>query len=428
MKKIIGLLLCAFIVFSCLSAVTAFSAEQDNSEQKFSLGKTVKTNHDMGYSGEFEIGKDDPHYGWELGGFYAEGFTSSTSDDKNNPVFLKKPYDKVRLIFTLNQDINKLNGNENMKISEDKNGYDEAFGIKKTNFKHGALIIRKTNYDNSQDKPVIYTDFLAQKCSLNTNTEVELFDEGDYEVALDYEIENNPRKIFGLSIVPTYTDYRIAFNFSVRNGNCTVFPFDIKTKAGLSNTSITENGFYLDLSKSRYLDINVKCENINKDDTMETRFTEFAKDGEEYTDEGIYTITVSNKYTGELTTNKICVGNDEIAKAVVATGLSVKEIKEYLKNGATIDKNGVITLATNETVATLPINSVSTESEKNGTFSFVYAVIPIAALIIIAAVLIITVRIKKKLKLTNPVTIYEEDPEAETESEVEAKDEKDNGK
>ena len=413
MKRITGLLLFAFII-SNLSVLSVFAAEQNNNGQTYSLGETVKTNHDKGYSGEKEIGENDPHYGWELGSFFAEGFTASTNDSNNNTVFLKNPDDKVKLMFTLKQDINKLNGDENLTISEDKNGYDEVLGVEMTNFKHGALIIRKTNFEGSQEEPVIYTDFLSEKCSLNSATEVENFDEGDYEVALDYEIESNPRKVFGLSIVPTYSDYRIAFNFSVRNGNCMVFPFDVKTKAELSNTSITENGFYLDMEKSRYLDINIKCETIN-DDTMDTLFSGFAKDGEEYTDEGIYTITVSNKYTGELTTKKIYVGDDEIAKAVVANGLTVKEIKEYIKNGATIDKNGIITLATNETVAaasgTTHAPTESTVSEKPGSFSFLYAVIPIAAAVLIAAVLIITVRIKKKIELSNPVTKNEDESE-----------------
>lgn len=37
-----------------------------------------------------------------------------------------------------------------------------------------------------------------------------------------------------------------------------VYPFDTVNKNELTNTSVTENGFYLDLAKSKYLDINVK--------------------------------------------------------------------------------------------------------------------------------------------------------------------------
>jgi len=77
-----------------------------------------------------------------------------------------------------------------------------------------------------------------------------------------------------------------------------IFPFDVKTGAELTNTAITENGFYLDLAKSRYLDINIKKEVLkNGADglTEDIRFNKPAKDGYEYIDEGIYTITVSNR-------------------------------------------------------------------------------------------------------------------------------------
>ena len=39
-----------------------------------------------------------------------------------------------------------------------------------------------------------------------------------------------------------------------------VFPFDVTTGAELTNTAFTENGFYLDLAKSRYLDIDIQRE------------------------------------------------------------------------------------------------------------------------------------------------------------------------
>ena len=99
-----------------------------------------------------------------------------------------------------------------------------------------------------------------------------------------------------------------------------VYPFDIKTKAELSDRAITENGFKLDLAKSRYLDINIVKDNVQKDSsgtTTDTRFNKSAKDGNEYTDEGIYTITVSNKYTGQTTVKTIYVGNEDVMKAFI---------------------------------------------------------------------------------------------------------------
>lgn len=121
--------------------------------------------------------------------------------------------------------------------------------------------------------------------------------------------------------------------FSVRNGNCMVYPFDVVTGAELTNSSITENGFYLDLAKSRYLNIDIKKE-VRKEGaeglTEDVRFNKPAKDGEQYTDEGIYTITVSNVYTNQTTTKVIYVGTDDVLKAHVTTGLSIADVEYQL--------------------------------------------------------------------------------------------------
>lgn len=143
-----------------------------------------------------------------------------------------------------------------------------------------------------------------------------------------------------------YHNYRISFNFSVRNGNCMVFPFDVLTKSELINTSVTENGFYIDFANSKYLNVNIKKEILKEGAnglTEDTRFNRPAKSGEEYTDEGIYTITAKNEYTNEKTTKKIYVGKDNILKAHVQTGYSINDIRNMVKLGAKIDKNGKIT-------------------------------------------------------------------------------------
>lgn len=44
--------------------------------EKIKLGKRIKT-EDEGYTGQIDIDKDDPHYGWELGEFFVSGFTSN---------------------------------------------------------------------------------------------------------------------------------------------------------------------------------------------------------------------------------------------------------------------------------------------------------------------------------------------------------------
>ena len=195
----------------------------------------------------------------------------------------------------MNQDIDALNGSSKIRIKSDKKITDQNFELPMTNFYRGALIIRYTDYQNITHDPVIYTDFLQAYVFPFANTKAELFEEGDYEVALDYSIDKE--------------HYRIAFNYSIRNSNCMVYPFDVVTKSEMVNSSYTENGFYLDLARSRYLDINVKRV-VMANGVEDIRFNRSARDGEQYTDEGIYIITVKNKVTGEQTEKRIYVGAD----------------------------------------------------------------------------------------------------------------------
>ena len=337
-----------------LSPVNAFATENESNtdnELKHYFSDVVNTGKDNGYSKEKEITKKDPHYGWKLGEFYISGYTSETDENSDNPVFLKTVDDTVTLWFTLEQDIDNLNpdddGESSLSISEDKNGYDQNFGIDKTNFGKGALIIKYTDSQHKDEDPVIYTDYLSA-LKEDADTKVKLFEEGDYEVALDYEIKNNPRKIGPVSVIPTYTNYRISFKFSVRNGNCMVYPSDVLTEEELTNTAITENGFKLDLAKSRYLDVTVKKEVLKEGAnglTEDTRFNKPAKEGDEYTDEGVYTITVKNKYTDQETIKQIYVGTNDILKAYVTTGKSISEIEQLVDEGATIEDDGTITKA-----------------------------------------------------------------------------------
>jgi|LSQX01.1.fsa_nt_gb hypothetical protein len=327
--------------------------EEPDSKLKYSLGSKVNTGKDNGYSDSNDIEKKDPHYGWELGNFFVSGYTRNTKDENGNPVFLKNVGDKVTLYFNLQQEIDNLNGNEDLSISEDSNGYDKYFETSMADFGYGALIIRYTDYENVQHEPTIYTNYLNANAKTDADTIVQLFQEGDYEVALDYKIKNHKAKVLGQSILPEYNDYRIFFKFSVRNGNCMVYPFDVTTRAELTNSSITENGFYLDLAKSRYLDINIKKE-VLKEGTEglieDIRFNKPAKDGDQYTDEGIFTIAVSNRYTDQLTTKTIYVGTNKVLKAFVTTGLSIKEINNLVAQGSVIADDGTIISSSTEVV------------------------------------------------------------------------------
>jgi len=303
---------------------------------KKELGSKTKKKKDNGFSGSEIIDSKDPHYGWDIGTFFVNGYTQEMKNDENDPVFLKKVGDKVTLWFSLKQDIKKLNEKDNLSIASDKNASDKYFETAVTNFKRGTLIIRFTDFEGKKHDPIIYTDYLAACASTTAETRVELFEEGDYEVALDYEIKDDKG-------VDSYSDYQIFFKFSVRNGNSMVFPFDVKTESELRNKDITENGFKIDLAKSKYLKINVKRTAIirsGKTIKEDVRYDAPAKDGEEYIDDGEYTITVKNTYTGEENTKIIYVGSDNVLKALSKNNLSASELEVKLKQGYVISEDG----------------------------------------------------------------------------------------
>lgn len=314
-----------------------------NQAQTYNLGSAVRVAQFEGYHGEKPIEKDDPHYGLTIGQFYVSGYTDTASPapgDVGDIVFLKNAGDKVTLWFRLKQNIDAIGGNIKKTITADKNGHDQYFQTTPTNFGRGTLIIRYTDYQHNPSEPQIYTNYLEANTSLNADTKVSLFEEGDYEVALDYEITED-------KLIDTVAHYRIFFKFSIRNGNCMAFPFDLNTGDELTNSSMTDNGFRLDLAKSRYLKVIVKREMLadSADGLVEdTRSNGPAKDGEEYNRDGIYTITVTNQYTNQQTIKKIYVGTNKILRAYMATGLPITEINDLLSQGAAINDDGTITM------------------------------------------------------------------------------------
>lgn len=323
-----------------LAASGSLPAEPDPNEPRYYMGEAVNTGKDNGYSETHRIDRRDPHFGWKLGSFFVSGYTSVHEDENGDPIFIKTLGDQVELWFRLEQDIDCLNGNDALSVSEDRNGFDETFGISKTNFGRGAMVTRHTDYRNAVGTPQLYTDYLSGITASGADTTVQLFEEGDYEVALNYEIKDE-----SLKVIDSYSNYRIAFKFSVRNGNCMVYPFDVATGVELTNTAVTANGFYLDLARSRYLDINIKREVLAEGAvglTEDVRFNRPARDGDQYTDEGIYTITVSNRYTGQETTKQIYVGENKLLMAHMATGLSIAEIRDQIARGAQIAEDGTM--------------------------------------------------------------------------------------
>ena len=403
MKKIFSKIIIIAISLSMIAASSSFIKADDETDntQKHYIGKSVFAGNNK-YSESNKIESDDIHYNWDLGDFIISGFTQKKMIDKKW-VFLKKVGDKVQLSFTLLQNINKLNNNPDLTISSDHNGSDEVMGVPKQDFKHGTLIIKKTNYENKTDAPIVYTDYLKTKAQVNANKQVDLFEEGDYEVSLDYEIDEYKK------ILPdNYPNYKIHFKFSVRNGNCMVYPYDIETNAELSNQSYTEKGFYLDLAKSRYLNINVKREILNGDNKLvkskDVRFNGPAKDGEKYTEEGIYTIKVKNKYTKEETTKMICVGNNELLKAYVVTGMPLENINARVKQGGKISDKGEF-----EKNANAEDDSITT-TIKIKPYELIAAIAG-AVVIMILIIVIVVKRKKNKKKKAQNKTYYDEEEE-----------------
>lgn len=367
------------------------SSEKDvtTSEQTYALGEKTRVKEFDGYSGSSEIKKDDVHYGWDIEQFFVSGYTDKVKESDGNVVFLKNVGDTVTLWFNLQQDINKLNGDEDLKITADTEGFDQYFETPRINFGKGTLIIRYTDYNNNSSEPQIYTKYLEANATVGSNTKVQLFEEGDYEIALDYEVTSD-------ELIDKVGHYRIFFTFSVRNGNCMVYPLDVSTGSELTNSSMTENGFMLDLAKSRYLQINVKREILTEsaDGLVEdTRANGPAKDGAKYVDEGIYTITATNQYTNQTTTKKIYVGTNNVLKAFMTSGLSIEEINKLVSEGATIDDEGIITLSTNGKIKE-DINVSASQKNSNNIGGLIVAIVVVLAVAL--SVVIIAVWKKRK--------------------------------
>ena len=334
-KRLVALSLTITFLFAGFS--TGFAAK----ETKYTLTKEmdrVRMQHDSGYYTEEKIEKEDPHYGWGLGSFYIEGYTEVLKDEDGTPVFLKNVGNELVLGFDLKKDINKLGKDNNCSISEDTNGYDKEFEVGQTNFGKGCLIVLETDYRNTTRKPVICTDYLSAVQKKTANTKVKPFAEGDYVVALDYELQSP-----GLLGMAAFSDYRIKFKFKIRNSNCMVFLYNLgNNKDEITNGAVAEEGFKIDFKNSYFLTVTVTKDILVNHDgilTFDTRFNKAASDGASFTEEGLYTITVSNQYTKEHVTKKISVGHNKVLNVYAAHSGTIdpNEIAKQLDQGAEVN-------------------------------------------------------------------------------------------
>ena len=310
-------------------------------DEKYKLSKKRrKTKKDFGeYEKNEKLKSNDLHYGWTLGDFYVEGFTRIVRPDEkgNNTgkvIFLKNPGDTIKVYFKVEQDIDSLNGNDKMKIAYSKNCTDSEYEKDKYNFGRGALLSKFINPYGNEEQIEPYESYLLG-VKKGANTKVISYEEGEYELKLNYTIE----KKWGFKDIMTDSaNYCIGAEFCVKNGNCDIYAFDLKNGKELSNYDITPDGFRLDKAKSQYLKINIKHEEVsNRNDTLVTNIKdEMSADrgSKEYTEAGIYTIEAENEVINKSVVMYLCVGNDkntiDYFNTQVVSGLKIKKDDEII--------------------------------------------------------------------------------------------------
>lgn len=293
-----------------------------------------------GFADPEMLKSDDPHIDWSVGKFYVSGYTDVKMDNEV-PVFLKVPGDRAALWFNLEQELDKCNNSVDIKVNNTESGSDIYFGTPTIdNFGRGVLIVRKSIKNNQKERQ-IYTNYLEASATVGTNTRVDLFEEGDYEVALDYQLHYDKPAVFGTKFAKTLS-YRIFFKFKVRNGDISAFLRDVDTNQFITNANVAEHGFYIDVANSQYLKMTIKREVLTNglDGLVEdTKFSAVATEGRPYTDEGIYTVTIHNDATGDDVEKRVYVGSRDIILAHMKTGIPLSEINERIAAGAYIDEN-----------------------------------------------------------------------------------------
>jgi|GEM_PF-1751927 len=290
-------------------------------QSSYFTAKAVNAGLDTGYRKTDPVAGEDPHSGWQMGRFLLSGYTERTGDQKK-PTFIKAPGDKLILWFDLEQNIHAIRGNKDLYVTNDKRTYDWEFQPEKSDFGRGALFIEHTDPKYKTNKQM-YFDFLAAK-ETNANTWVEIYEEGTYRVALDYELEKNKR------IGADHYNYRIAFEFDVVNGSYMFYLFDVKYGNELEDGAVSQNGFKIDLAMSNAVSITYKRSTLNQNGTgLDVREANSASDHDEFTKLGVYEVTAINKETRERLTKTIFVGTQEELEEYQAVDPSLSRFSWY---------------------------------------------------------------------------------------------------
>lgn len=338
-------------------------AENLNTRTAYEFSDVWRVDSQDGFKNPVLIKSDDPHIDWHVGRFYVSGYTDVRMDG-DVPVFLKVPDDRAALWFVLEQELDKCNGDTGIQVNSISSGSDIYFGTPTiANIGRGALIIRRTDKQNQKERQ-IYTNYLEASATVGANTRVDLFEEGDYEVALDYQLHYDKPFVFGTTTEKTLT-YRIFFKFKVRNGDISAFIRDVDTNKFITNANVAPHGFYIDVANSQYLTMTIKREVLSDslDGLVEdTKLSEVAKEGRHYTDEGIYTVTIKNLATGDSVTKRVYVGDQDILLVHMKTGMTISEINERLAGGAHIEDGQLIDPVPGENEP--PVEDVSEPTEE----------------------------------------------------------------
>ena len=199
-----------------LAAGPATAWADEPAEDAYVLGETVNTGTDNGFRGTDALRKGDPHFDWELGRFSVTGYARVEEGADGVPTFVVAPGGGVALRFQLDQDIEALNLDPALSVNRDENGRDAEFDVPEQNLGRGALIVSRAPAGGEPAAPEVTLDFLGGTAVRGQAVDVGTFGEGDYRVALDYELREDVLNLLGISILPSFTDYRIAFSFNVR--------------------------------------------------------------------------------------------------------------------------------------------------------------------------------------------------------------------
>lgn len=324
----------------------AESKDKDAFSEINSHSNQVQYYSDFVYTDEYyceledDVDIKDPHYGKKIGQFAVKGYTSVNKDDQDCFKYIKTGTDRIAISFELEErNLDKLFGNEKYKLNYDRDATDKNIETPIMDFKQGTVIISFIDTSNMKHEKIYYTNFLAACTTTKANTAVYLFEEGKYEVTLDYEILNikkTPDK---------KTNYRMSFKFEVVNGNAEVFIKDSVNGSFLSNEAVTENGFVLDYANSKKLNVNCqyfKYSMVNNQLTETAGKNSVAADGDEFSNSGKYVITVSSDSGTESSTYVIYIGKDKYTLAVTQPNMDLEKVNEKLAQGYKIKDDGTL--------------------------------------------------------------------------------------